>query len=270
MAVWAPGTKPYEDLPTLVGGESRATLEGSTLRAAFELVTPDEGRATGSASLGVELTPSGPPISFPDEGRDGNRLFRLDATTQLLAVDGTLTLDLTDGTHDEIDLASCGASTDSMTFFATNPNGWVYGGEQLFISCEWSTERGVVSLFAIGDGFYDLSQLVVVAGDRVMLGMADQMLSETTYEAHLDLFDLSSGEAVGSGTAAADLAPSGSRIVDHEWVGQHHLSTVGERLAIDGTLDLSVDGNATLLAMDDATCVAGDVRVQTVEKIPQG
>jgi hypothetical protein len=142
MAVWAADTEPLEDLPTIVSADSGASLEASSLRATFELVTWADERSAGSASLGIELTASGAPMVWSKDGRDGNRRFTVEQVTQLLTVDGTLIIDLFDGSHDEVELSTCLASTDSATFFASNPNAWVYGSKQVFVSCEWATEVG--------------------------------------------------------------------------------------------------------------------------------
>lgn len=268
MALWAPGTEPFEDPPTAISTTSTATLDGAGLRAAVELASPeDEERVIGTATLGVDLTADGAPMVWSRDGSDGNRRFRTEQISQLLTVEGELTVDLPDGTHGGIDLSTCGASTDSSSFFATNPNAWVYGGEQLFISCEWTTADGIVSLFGLSDDSTALSQIVVVRGDQVLLSMTDHVLSPTTYSGAFDLMDLSSGEAAGFVSADASLTRSGERIAEHVRIGAHRLSTVGDRLSVRGMLDLSIDGVNFALTMDDASCRAGDVRVQVQEKM---
>ena len=76
-------------------------------------------------------------------------------------------------------------------------------------------------------------------------------------------------EPVGRAAADADLAPTGHRITDVDWFGPYRFSVIGERLAVDGTLTITMDGTTTELAMDDESCEAGDVRVQVMEKIPR-
>lgn len=262
FALWGPGTVPFEDLPTIMNGEGTVTIEGSGVRAAFDLVTVADERLAGSVTLGVQLSPSGPPIVSSNDGSDGNIRYRTEQVTQLLTATGTLILDLFDGTHVEVELTTCGASTNSSTYFATNPNAWVYGGEQLFLTCEWVTDDGPISLFAFSDETQDLSQLVVIRGDRVLLGTVGHSFTATRYEATFGLSDLSSGEMVGGATAFAALAPSGERITDNVRIGEHRLRTTGERLAVSGMLSLDVDGRAMSIPMDDGSCRAGDVRVQ--------
>lgn len=262
FALWGPGSEPFEDLPTLMNGEGTVSIEGSGVRAAFDLVTVADQRLAGSVTLGLQLTASGPPIVWSNNGSDGNIRFRTAQVEQLLSVEGTLILDLFDGTHVEVEFATCGASSNSSTYFATNPNAWVYGGEQQFLVCEWATDDGPLSLLAFSDETQVLSQLVVIRGDRVLLGTVEHSFTATSYEATFGLSDLSSGEMVGDATASAALAPSGERITDNVRIGVHRLRTTGERLAVDGALSLKVDGSAVSIPMDDGSCRAGDVRVQ--------
>jgi hypothetical protein len=270
MAVWAPDADPLEDLPTIVSTDSAASLEGSSLRAAFELVTSADERSAGSARLDAELTASGAPMVWSNDGRDGNRRFMVEQITQLLTVDGTLIVDLFDAPHAEVELSACGASTDSATFFASNPNAWVYGGKQVFVSCEWVTDTGAISVFAVSDDSLALSQVVVVDGDRVLLGMADHLLSTSAYEAAAELIDVSSGEVAGGIIADATLSPSGDRITENVRIDPYRLSTVGERLSVTGSLKLDLGVGPLAITMDDTACRAGDVRAQVQERIPRG
>jgi hypothetical protein len=184
---------------------------------------------------------------------------------------GSLALHLFDGIDDEVTNGPCGASTFTSIFFSTNPNAYLTGGDQLFISCEWVTKAGATSLLAINDEFGAFSELVIGRGDGVLVGLTVPTSSATMYQASYELFDpAGDGETVGLATADATLAPSGERITDQEWVGPYRLSTVGERLAADGTLTLSIGGSTEVLPMDDASCRAGDVQVQVMEKIPHG
>jgi hypothetical protein len=181
-----------------------------------------------------------------------------------------LTLHLFNGIDDEVDLRPCGASTFSSTFFSTNPNAYLTGGDQLFISCDWITKAGAISLLAINDEFGAFSELVIGRGDGVLVGLTVPILSAATYQASYELFDpAGSGETVGLATAEATLAPSGERVTDHEWLDPYRFSVVGDGLVADGTLTLTTDGSSEVFAMDDTSCSGGEVRIQVMEKIPR-
>jgi hypothetical protein len=112
--------------------------------------------------------------------------------------------------------------------------------------------------------------VTIVEGDRAISGLATPELTESAFRATHDLTDPATGEPAGSVTADATLSPSGDRITDHEWLDPLRFSVVGQALATAGTLILEVDGISTVLAMDDASCDAGDVVVRVMEKIPRG
>jgi hypothetical protein len=274
LVIWGPGTEPYEDLPTIVTVGSTMTLDASSLAAAFDLAYVQESKdpeeppvliPAGSARIGAQLIPLGPAEDFGSrELRDGNRRYRLEQTLEIL-------LDLLDGTREEFDLAAgCVSSIYASTTFGTNPNGWVTNGEQLFISCEWMTEHGAIAIFAINDQYGAFSQTIIGRGDRVLVGLTVPELTETTYQAYNELFDPAvGGDTVGIAIAHATLSRSGDRITDHEWVEPYRLSAVGERLSVDGTLTVNVDGSDSVLVMDDTSCRAGDVRIQVLEKMPR-
>ena len=282
MALWLPGSEPFEELPDIATAQGTASLEGSILLADFELLSvekptnpedPPTFEPAGRASLRAELSPIGEPRDLSwDDVRDGNVWVRNGLWDQLLAVEGALTLDLLDGTDAEIGLADCGASTITQTLFVTNPNAYVLDGDQLSMSCSWVSERGSIELLAVNDTFgTTFSQVIMVQGDRIFVGLGVPSFSDTTYQAGYEVFDPTvSRDIIGSASADASLSPSGERINDHEWVDGIRFSLTGDRLAVDGTLSISVEGSTTVVAMDDASCQATDLRVKVIEKIGRG
>jgi hypothetical protein len=266
LAIWEPDA----DLPYIFSSQGTASLEGSSLRAGFDLVLFDDPeKVAGSARLAGEVSAAGPLEDFGSRDyRDGNRLQRLEQTIQVLSVSGTLVLELSDGTYEEIDLGPCGGSTISSAFFGANPNAYLINSDQVYISCQWMTDAGTIDLMAVHDDFSQMSVVTVVEDDRAIVGLATPELTTSAFSATHDLTDPATGEPAGSVTADATLSPSGDRITDHEWLDPHRFSTVGAALAAAGTLTLEVDGASTVLAMDDASCDAGDVVVRMMEKIP--
>lgn len=279
VLIWAPGTDPEMDLPTIISDASNFSFDGSILTGSLELVRVEESDnpeeppvlvPAGTARISAELIANGAPIDFGStDDRDGNVLFRSESWIQLLDVAGTLALDLTDGTVAEIGLSGteCDASTYTIEWFGTNPNAWVTNDEQVFLSCEWSTETGSARLLAITDPYGSWSELIVVSAEGALVGLTAPVLNETTYQAYADLFDPGTKQTVGTVTAEASLAPSGERITRHERVDSYRFSVIGESLHVDGTVTLDARGSVTTLPLDNASCDAGDVRVQVQQKM---
>ncbi|MGH2455473.1 MAG: hypothetical protein ACRDHD_04360 [Candidatus Limnocylindria bacterium] len=277
LALWAPDADPFEDLPSIVSDQNSAAFDGTTLTAEFNLITLEEptdpeqpaSEPAGSASVTADLTPSGPEQDFGSrEIRDGNRWLRIDETLQLLTVSGNLFIQLLDGRQATASLEGCGSSIYSVTVFGTNPDAWTYGGDQVFVACEWATDLGTVNLLAISEESGALSEVVVFAENTALVGFTTPELSASSYRSSAELFDLAQGMTVGTATADARVVPTGDRISDHTWSPPHRLTTVGERLGVDGTLTLEVNGTTTVLEMDDRACRAGDIRYQVLEKMP--
>ena len=272
LLMWAPGAGP-DDPPVIATFGGSVSLTPASVEATFDLATipPDETsepKAVGSARLIGTLTETGDPQDLGSRViRDGNRRIDLEITSQLRSVSGTLTINMLDGGSVTRSLETCGAGIVVQTQFLTNPNAYITATEQLFVSCSWLTERGTVDLLAIVDDVDVLTQVVIVQGDRVAFAFAEPALTEESFDATYELIDPMLGEMVGTAVADADLAPTGDRITDVDWVDPYRFSVIGERLAVDGTLSITLDGTTSQLAMDDVSCEAGDVRVQVMEKI---
>ena len=268
-----------EALPDITTDFGSATFDGSRLSADFNLVFIEESEnpeepptftPAGSARLEAILTPDGDLEDFSwDPERYGNVWERQGLFSQLLSVEGHLSIELLDGTAFTTALTDCGAGTLIQTVFVTNPNAYVVGGDQRFMECRWATEGGSVELRALFDDFgTDFSELIIFDGDSVFVGLTSPDFGETAYGATYEVFDpMMKGEVVGSATAAAALAPSGDRVNDKEWVENMRFSLVGDVLTVNGSLSIAVDGATTVLSMDDAACEASDVRVKLIEKI---
>ena len=280
VLIWLPGSDPAEDLPDIITAQGTPSLDGSIVRADFELLsveepeTPDDPPTTepaGRATLRVEVTPNGEPQVFESlDKREGNTWIRSEMIVQLLTVDGTLTLDLLDGTNSVIEVASCDASTTTLTAFGTNPSAYVLEGDHQVLSCSWVSERGFVELGAVNstlDGIF--TYVLVVQGDRIFAGLGTPSFTDGAFNGEYELSDPTSGGLGGTATADASLS-RGDRIADHEWVDGIRFSLVGERLSVDGTLSITVEGSTTQLSMDDAGCEATDLQVKMTEKLGRG
>jgi hypothetical protein len=272
LVMWAPDAGP-DDAPVISTVGGIVSLMPPSVEGSFDLATipPDEEtepKPAGTAWLTGTVLEVGDPEDLGSRViRDGNRRIDFKVTSQLWSVSGILTIDMLDGRTVTQSLDSCGAGIVEQSTFGTNPNAYITTTEQLYVSCSWLTETGSVDLLAIVDEIDNLTQIVILEGDRIAFGFVEPMLTEDSFDATYDLFDPMTGDAAGMAVADADLAPSGDRITDVDWVDPHRFSVIGERLAVDGTLTISRDGTTTQLAMDDASCEAGDVLVQVMEKL---
>ena len=274
VLMWAPGAGP-DDAPIIAAFDGTASLTPTSVEARLELGTiptdeAPEPERVGTATLSGTLTETGEPQDLGSRViRDGNRRIDFEITSQNSSVSGTLTVDLLEAGSVTLSLETCGAGTVLQSQFVTNPNAYITATEQLYLSCSWITDRGSVDLLAIVDDVEVLTQVVIVEGERVALAFADPSLTEDSFAATYELFDPMLGGAVGTAVADADLAPTGDRITDVDWFDPYRFSVIGERLAVDGTLSITLEGTSTELPMDDESCEAGDVRVQVMEKIPR-
>jgi hypothetical protein len=269
--IWGPGADPFSDPPTIMTASSAATFDGSSLSANLDLVLFDDPeKAAGTARISAALQPDGEQFDIGSRDlRDGNRLYRMEHLMQAMTVSGSLTLPLFDGTVDEVDLDGCPAGTLSSSYFSTNPNAYLTNTDQVFVSCQWTSELGVIDILAIADKFTHFTAITIIGADRMLVGPAVPVLTESAFEATYELSDPADGTAVGSAVVESRLSPTGERITDHDWLDPYRFKVVGEALTATGSLTLTVDGTSIVLPMDDTTCEGGDVRVQVMEKIPR-
>lgn len=268
VLMWAPDADPFEELPIITTGGSTTMLDGTALTADFDLITADELAApAGTARVVATLAPDGPVTDFGTRRiHDGNIMVRQGSSVQLYTVAGTLTVSLVAGGQTTVALENCGGSTFTSTYFGTNPDSWVYSEEQVFVACDWSTALGEISLLAITEDPQTRSEVLIITDTTVLVGMGDPVISASTYQAAHELIDLGPGASVGTATASASLSPAGERITENDWTDPHRIVQVGERLNVDGSLILDVDGAVTELPMDDFACRAGDIRYLVQEK----
>ena len=269
VAIWEPDA----ELPFVISTFGSVSLDGSTLGGNFDLVLFDDPeKGAGVARLHATLMPEGEQQVITDRVvRDGNRRYSIHQAIQPRTVAGSLTVSMFDGTFEELDLADCGAGTLTSSYFSTNPSAYLSNTEQVFVSCQWSSELGVVDLLAIADDFMSFSAISIVGTEYALTAPAvPDVLTASEFGASYELFDPMAGESAGTAVVAADLSTSGERITDHEWMDPYRFNVVGEALTVDGTLTLTVDGQTLVLPLDEASCDAGDVKVQVMEKVARG
>ena len=180
-----------------------------------------------------------------------------------------MTIDLRSGSA-RTSLDTCGGGVVTQTTFGTNPNAYLTATRQLFIRCSWTTPLGALDLLSVVDDYHYLTQVTVVDGDRFAFAFDSPTLTEDAFSTSVSFEDPFAGVVLGTAVADASLRPSGERITDTWWEGRHRFSVIGDRLTVEGTMVVTFDGTTTELAMDDASCEAGSVLVQVMEKMPRG
>lgn len=282
LAFWAPSAGPETNPPTWITsfGEASLSADGTQLTASFELVEliepPDEseppvGDPVGTAALTATLSPIGDPESFSFSGRDGNRRFSVEGTSQQLAVSGRL--ELPGGVVFD-DLSGCFASHQVTDTWSTSPNAFVASFGDRSISCEWMTESATVGLWAQalpGGAFAELS---VTDASGSLIGFTEAaVLTTREFSATWDLlaWDMASeaAEVVGSAQASAELT-RGERINEMHRDGDFRIKISGSQLLVDGSLALETPAGSLVLPMDQSTCSAQDVRFQQIITNPNG
>lgn len=263
LAIWAPGA---EGDPSVVSIDASASLsgDGSSLTASYSLVTfdptqdPPFGDPAGTATLSASLAPVGEPQAFDDSFRDGNRVVRQTGTRQALEVSGEVTLP----GGATADLAgACFGEHLLITFFGTNPAqtpaSLVYHRDELTLSCHWESGGLFVDLFASADESGAFSDLFVSSEEAFGFASTDAQLTDAAYSASFTF----QGDFSGSAEAAATLTPTGERIHSRDVFGGETFKRVGELLAVDGSVDLALDGlDPMTLPMDAESCMAVDGR----------
>jgi hypothetical protein len=272
VLMWEPDAGPDAD-PIIASFAGSASLTSESVEANLQLglIPPDETtepKVVGTAYVTGTLADTGDREDLGSEtSRDGNRRVVYEITSHFWSITGTLTIDMVDGSSVRHSLETCNAGAVVQTKFMTDPNAYLTSTHSLYVSCSWVTDQGTVDLVAIVDDVDFSTQIVVGEAGRFLFGFADPALTEESFGATYDLVDPVLGEIVGTAVADADFTATGERVTDVDWFDANRLSVIGERLAVDGTLTITVEGATTQLAMDDASCEAGDVLVQQMEKI---
>lgn len=263
LAVWAPGAGGD---PTVISMDATASLSGggSSMTASYSLVTfdpsqdPPFGDPAGTATLSATLTPVGDPQAFDESFQDGNRIVRQAGTRQALEVTGELVLP----GGATADLAgACFGEHLVITVFGTNPAqapaSLVYHRDELTLSCHWQSGDLFIDLFASADESGAFSDIFVGSEEAFGFGSSDALLTDAEYSAAFTI----EGDFSGSAEAAAVLTPTGQRVHSRDVFGGETFKLVGEVLAVDGVLDLALDGTDPVsLAMDAESCTAVDGR----------
>jgi hypothetical protein len=277
VTFWATGTEPFEDEPTAFGGTEDVTGDATGMSATIDLFTIDSTPPppvevpAGSAVLDATLAPDGDPEPVDDRFKDGNRQERTTGTVQPLAATGSL--DMPAG-YPDLDLsAACFAIDQSLDFFSTNPSAYTNHFRSFEINCGWEAADGAfISLFAFADRFDAFGDVFIEIEDEEIGGGGPALLDKTSFA--VGPFDLerftSPGGIVGSAEAAAALTDTGESTRDSDTFGVERIKTFADIYAVDGELEVTLDGTTTTYPMDDEHCSAADQRVITHRVIPNG
>lgn len=264
LVFWADPAAPMTGPPTHVSTSSEVSGDASGMTASFDLVVYDEtqqppfGAPAGEAVLEVTFTPVGDPIEVDDRYRVGNRQERVEGTVQMLSVEGSLTLP---GNDIEDLSGQCQAAAQDLVYFSTAPASFVDRFQQFNVSCSWEGEDGFVQLYVVRDAFSTYGEVVVGTGESVIGGGGDIVLTDTSLTVTATLEDFETGMLAGTAEAVATLTPTGERTRQTHQFFRETFKVRAEVYAVDGSLDVTIDGTTTTYPMDDEHCYAADERV---------
>jgi hypothetical protein len=282
LGFWAAPASPEEGPPTWIGFEATVELsaDGTMLTATLpmyeyaEEVPPEELVFVGDATVSATLEPIGDPEPIAYGSTNSNQHYRVEGTVQQLAVSGEVQL------PDEISLGldNCYGVHEIISVVANNPDAYVVRSNGLQLSCFWEAD----GLFAFLNGYaeqgFAQADMYLVTEDGDAYGGTDQVtFTSTTFSTVFDLFSagepepepegigvaaIGPGELVGSVSAQATLAAAKERSRFSDRFGFEKFTYTSQRLAVEGSVDVTLDGESFSLPMDDATCFAEAFRFQ--------
>jgi hypothetical protein len=267
LLFWAAPADPAFDPPTLVSMGMAATIEADgSLTATYDMFTPGDLGITagdpvfvGIAELTTTLSPIGPAQVIDEVTRNGNSQFRIQGTSQTLAVAGSLTVP----TAGSFELAGCAGEREILAFFGTQPDADVSTIDRTRVECFWVTDDGFVALEAQADENDVFVQVLVIDGSGAYFGLAVPSLSPDGIDATVAL------DPTGSATISAEFA-SIERIKFKDKSENHWVMVTLDLLSVDGTISIETPGGQQALAMDDASCLADSRKVISLTTTPGG
>lgn len=250
LGYWPSDRNPDVDPPLLLGFPSLSLRQSSptTIDGALDIV-PLDGSEPFLAPIAVELAPAGPATSFTVEDRFGNVTTRMTFSTEPMeVVSGSVTL----GDGPTFDLLGCAATRGTADIWQTAPTASVIDGEEINITCTWSS-ADVFAVLVIQQTPFD-SQAVLHAETTAGIwdGAGDPAIGETAITAELDLVGTGAGRAaVGLGV---EPGPSRTYVQRFRDTRTRVTDTI---LALSGSVTLFPEGGAPIvLGLEDAACDA--------------
>ena len=273
LEFWATGTEPFESDPTWIDASNVVSGDETGFGGTLGLVefdpqaSPPFGAPVGTATFGATFTPDGAPTRVDDRFRSGNTWETATGTFQPLAVEGVLSLP----NGDTLDLSLCSATHEDLTLFDTNPAAFsLHRPSEFRVECFWQDGDRDIFLVASEDESGPFGFVFVGDPDRSVDGSGDTTLTPTALELETGLFDLDTGDRVGSASATAVLAASGRR----QRLINESAATVRKEFVLPhtvaGTLQLTLAGSTATYPMNGETCDAADLRVSFHEVFPGG
>jgi hypothetical protein len=267
LVFWAAPADPDFDQPTLVSQGMNAIVEtDGSLTATYDMFIPGDLGITegepvfvGTAELATALSAVGPAEGIDEVTRNGNSQFRIQGTSQTLAVGGSVTVP-TGGTFA---LTGCSGEQEMLAFFATQPDASVSTIDRTRIECFWVTQDGFVALEAQADENDLFAAVLVIDASGVYFGLGVPSLAPDGIGANIVL------DPTGSAIISADFI-SVERVKFKEKTGDHWVMVTLDLLSVDGTIAIETPGGSQALAVDDASCLADSRKVISLTTTPAG
>jgi len=264
LGFWAAPAELGEDPVTWAGwsNEALTSVGDSTLEITFGVYVPAEDEEhepvfVGEGTFSATLAAAGAAETFRSNDQYGNAHSRSSGSVQRYDVSGTLVLpdDIT------FDLSSCEILRITQDWFSNAPTKSVSHSGQLDLSCGWETEDGYAALFAVNYDVATGANVWISSGDSFLIGAGDATLSSSSFEASFNLYPgWDAEEPAGSASASATLTRL-DRVSDTQVFGDSRYTFKGARLGVSGNLTIETPAGTTSFPMDDASCLASDIRI---------
>lgn len=300
LVYWELPALPDEAPPTWYSWEGQASLseDGSQLSALLDMYEyveepmpeepiagavppPDPELFVGQAEVSATLTPVGDPQPYSYESSGTNFRYRVEGVVQEYSVAGTAALP----GEASFDLGSCMASTETYSFFGTNPNAFVSKSDGASLGCSWESESYTVFLNGYREGDWSNADLFISDLTGEYYGFSEAVMTDTSFSSEFLVFAPETepepegvhaeavplpDEPVGWAVAEATLGSTADRYRSKQNFGSEKYRTWVNPLTVDGTLQIEWPGGELDLAMDDASCYAEQYRAMQIVSSPKG
>ncbi len=238
------------------------TWDGSVLAGSIPMLSGN-GDPAADATFSATLVPSGDPVPFDDQFRDGNRQHHFTGVTQPMDPSGTLVVG-----GSTFSLDGCFADETTATVFETNPRSFATHFSSRDVSCDLTNGNGdtgfVFATLDEGDAFIDAGAFPAngsagtgaTGGGVLTGGVLDTTLGTYSFDTGLPLNVAASIhlEVVGSGEPFDYLIKyaTGRQVVS------------GVTLDLEGTLTIGT------MTFDLGACIGADARTKIIDTFPNG
>lgn len=238
------------------------TWNGSLLAGSIPL-RDSNGDPAGAATFSATLVPSGDPVPFDENFRDGNHHHQFSGVSQPMDPSGTLVVG-----GSTFSLDGCFADETTVSVFETNPRSFVTHFSSRSVGCELTNGAGdtgfLFTSLVEGDVFIDAGAFPA-SGSVGTGAFASGALTNGVLDANLETYNLDTGEPVaGGGSVHLEIVGTGEPF-------EYLLKNATFR-EIGRGVTLDLEGTLTIgsITFDLGACIGIDGRTKIIDTVPSG